>query len=202
MPHIVACNTCGLVQEVDELPRGAVARCARCHFTIDERKPNSRSRTAALALAALILYFPANIYPIVTTSYWGAHERTTIFDGIHALYQQGSYFIATLVLTTSIISPAAKIIGLLLLSTTINTTQWRRIRTWTYKVIKFIGPWNMLEVMLLAIVVAIAELGDVATVHPGPGVFSFAGVVVLTICAALTFDSRLVWDPPEKKSHG
>jgi len=194
MPQLVACDTCGLVQEVDELRPGTVARCQRCGFTVQERKTNSRSRTAALALAALILYFPANIYPIVTTSYWGAHEKTTIFDGIHGLFQTGSYFVGCLVFTTSLLSPALKITGLLLLTATAGSRRWRRTRTWTYKVIEIIGPWNMLEVFLLAIVVAIAELGNVATVHPGAGVFSFAGLVVTTLLATQTFDERLVWD--------
>jgi len=52
----------------------------------------------------------------------------------------------------------------------------------------------MLEVYLLSILVSIAELGKVATVHPGFGVFSFAAVVVLTIAATYTFDPRLIWD--------
>jgi paraquat-inducible protein A len=63
-----------------------------------------------------------------------------------------------------------------------------------------VDPWNMLEVTMLAILVAIAELGKVATVHPGAGVFSFAGVVVLTIWATITFDSRLIWDSGKNKS--
>jgi paraquat-inducible protein A len=42
-----------------------------------------------------------------------------------------------------------------------------------------------------------AEMGEIATVHPGPGVFSFAAVVVLTILATLSFDPRLIWDAAE-----
>ena len=57
----------------------------------------------------------------------------------------------------------------------------------------------MLEVFLLAICVSMVELGEVATVHPGRGVFSFAGCVVLTLLATLSFDSRLLWDSPEEK---
>ena len=97
-------------------------------------------------------------------------------------------------------TPALKILSLLLLSLTINTPRWKKIRTWTYKIIQVVDPWNMLEVFLLAIVVSIVELGKVATVHPGAGVFSFGGVVVLTLCATITFDPRLVWDAPESKN--
>ena len=197
MAHIAACSTCGRVQEIEDLPPRTVARCVRCGFVVHERKPHSRSRTAALALAALILYFPANIYPIVTTSYWGAHEETTIFDGIRGLFRTGSYAVGLLVLTTSIVSPVFKILGLLFLSA---TTRWRRFpkaRSRIYKLIEIIGPWNMLEVFLLAIVVAIVEMGNVATVQPGPGVFSFAALVVFTLLATHSFDERLVWNPDE-----
>jgi len=201
METLVACNTCGLVQRMEPLPPGAVALCARCNFAISSRKPYSRMRTGAFALAALLLYFPANYFPIVTTYYWGAHQATTIFDGIRGLFQQGSYFVGGLVFTTSILTPALKILGLLFLVATLNSGRWKKFRTYVYKIIQIVDPWNMLEVTLLAILVSVAELGKVATVHPGAGVFSFAGVVVCTLLATITFDPRLVWDTPEEKSH-
>lgn len=194
---MVSCPTCAQLQVVDRLPVGTVAKCARCGFTLYRRKPNSRARTAALAAAAFILYFPANIFPIVTTYYWGLHQKTTIFDGIHGLFQRGSYFVGGLVFTTSILTPIIKILGLLLLAVTLKWDRWKNIRTWTYRIIRIVDPWNMLEVTLLAILVSIAELGKIATVHPGAGVFSFAAVVVLTIAATLTFDPRLIWDDPK-----
>ena len=199
MENIVACETCGLVQQVDPVPKGSVALCTRCHFQLVHRKPNSRLRTLVFSLAALILYFPSNIYPLVTGEYHGLHSETTIFNGIRSLFQDRQYFIAGLVLCTSILSPALKIIGLLFISITLDWKGWERARTWTYKVIRVIDPWNMLEVFLLAISVSMIEMGRVATVHPGPGVFSFTAVVALTLLATLSFDPRLIWDSPQEK---
>ena len=200
MDSVVACETCGLVQQVEPVPKGSVARCARCHFQLIHRKPKSQLRTLVFSLAALILYFPSNIYPLVTAEYHGLHSETTIIRGIRSLFEQKEYFIGGLVFCTSILSPALKIIGLLIISITLNWRGWERVRTWTYKVIRVIDPWNMLEVFLLAIGVSMIELGRVATVHPGAGVFSFTAVVALTLLATLSFDPRLIWDPPEKKS--
>src|ERR1044071_500720 len=180
LDKIVACDVCDLVQRVEPDLENAKAYCARCGFRLLQRKPKSLTRTFALALAALILYFPANIYPIVTTQYWGAEERTTIFDGIRGLFQTGEYPVGALVFTTSILTPALKIMSLLALVVTIKWQKLPRFRSWVYRLIQIIDPWNMLEVYLLSILVAIAELGKVATVHPGAGVISFAAVVVLT----------------------
>ena len=198
MDKVVACQTCGLVQEVDEVPDGSVVKCARCHFHILRRQMDSRSRTLALSIAAAILYFPSNIYPIVSADYQGHTIQTTIFQGITSLWGQGQYFIASLVFCTSILTPALKIAGLIFLTLTLASTSWPRTRTWIYRIIRIIDPWNMLEVFLLSICVSMVELGELATIHPGRGVFSFAAVVVLTLLATLSFDSRLIWDDPEE----
>jgi paraquat-inducible protein A len=189
MEEIVTCETCGLLQRLGPFPPNARAMCARCGFAVRQRKPDSRSRTLALALGALILYPPANIFPIIESNYWGMHRKTTILDGINRLFQHGSYFIGGLVLATSVLTPALKIIGLLALSITLSWPGWEKFRTWTFKLIQILDPWNMLEVMLPTIVVSNAELGKVATVYPGSGVFSFGAMAVLMIFATLTFGS-------------
>ena len=176
-----------------------MACCARCNFQLIHRRPQSRLRTLIFSLAAFILYFPSNLYPIITAEYHGLHSETTIFQGIKALWQHEQYFIAGLVFCTSILSPALKIAGLLVLSLTLNWPRWKLVRTWVYRVIRVIDPWNMLEVFLLAIALSMIEMGRVATVHPGRGVFSFTAVVALTLLATLSFDSRLLWDTPEER---
>jgi len=199
MNTIVSCDTCGQVQQVDPVPRGFIARCARCEFQLFRHRPNSRRRTLAFSLAALILYFPSNIYPVVTAEYHGMHSETTVFEGIKSLYLHQQFFIGTLVLFTSILTPALKIMGLLMITLTLDWEKFRKARTWVYKIIHIIDPWNMLEVFLLAITVSMIEMGRIATVRPGTGVFSFAAVVVLTLLATLSFDSRLLWESARQK---
>jgi paraquat-inducible protein A len=75
-----------------------------------------------------------------------------------------------------------------------------RLRTFIfYRTIRVTDPWNMLEVFLLAIALSMIEMGRVATVLPGRGVFSFTAVVALTLLATLSFDPRLLWDSPEER---
>jgi paraquat-inducible protein A len=196
---VVACETCGLVQQIDDVPKDSAACCARCSFELQHRRANSRLRTLTFSLAALVLYFPSNIYPIITAEYHGLHSETTILQGIRSLFQDGQYFIAGLVFCTSSLSPALKIIGLLFLSLTLDWPRWKKARAWVYQIIRVIDPWNMLEVFLLAISVSMIEMGRVATVHPGRGVFSFTAVVALTLLATLSFDPRLLWDSKEER---
>src|SRR5262245_10804274 len=106
METIVACETCGLVQRVEPVAKGSVALCARCNSHLVHRRRDSRTRTLTFSLAALLLYFPSNLYPIITGDYHGLHSQTTIIEGIRTLFRHQQYFIGALIFCTSILTPA------------------------------------------------------------------------------------------------
>jgi paraquat-inducible protein A len=72
-------------------------------------------------------------------------------------------------------------------------------RTRLYRILEFVGPWSMLDVFVVMILVALVQLKALATIQPGLAVAAFGGVVVLTMLAAMAFDPRLLWQP--KKDH-
>ena len=187
--------TCGLVQRLEELGPGLVAECARCGARLRRHKPNSLARTAAFSLAALTLYIPANIYPILEMKLYGAYSRNTVWDGCRSLFEHGEVLVAVVVFLASMVIPFLKLVGLFFLVTTaaLGSPRLRPARTWIYRAIDVIGPWAMLDVFLLAVLVALVKLGELATVLPGPGLLAFAAMVVLTILASGSFDPRLIW---------
>src|ERR1700689_1712301 len=190
--NVIACGICGLVQLLENVPPRHLAICARCDGVLQCDNPNSRTRTAALALAALCLYVPANIYPIMVMEYMGRHTENTVWGGVKALYQDRMWYVAAIVFAASILVPLLKLGGLFFL--VVNRGQrWQKTRTWVYKAICRIGPWAMLDVFLLSVLVALIRFGRFATVIPGPGIIAFASVVVLTILASSSFDPRVIW---------
>ena len=64
--------------------------------------------------------------------------------------------------------------------------------------LELIGPWAMLDVFVMSVLVALVKLGELATVLPGRGLFSFAAVAVLTMLASTSFDRRLIWQGGEE----
>ena len=58
----------------------------------------------------------------------------------------------------------------------------------------FIGRWSMLDIFVVAVLVALVQIKAVAEIQAGPAALAFGAVVVLTIFAANSFDSRLIWD--------
>ena len=195
VPTVLACGTCGQVQEAPPPRPGTVVECCRCGSVITHFKRGSAGATAALSLAALILYVPANIYPILRMTQYGVYSESTVWDGVVLLAQSRQYFVAVVVFLASIVIPLVKLAGLFFLTITarLETRRWLRARTRLYRFIDVIGPWAMLDVFLLAILVALVKLGQFATVLPGPGLIAFTCVVVLTIFASASFDPHLIW---------
>ncbi len=198
--EVVLCRSCNLSVQVAPLAPGTRAACPRCGSKISERKPNSLHRTAALSLAALVLYVPANIYPILRMEFYGMYSESTVWDGCVKLFQDGMWFVAVVVFLASILIPLFKLLGLFFLVVTAKSMRWQRERTGVYKFIHIIGPWAMLDVFLLAVLVSVVKLEQLATVLPGPGIVAFTCVVILTILASISFDPRLIWDEPERVS--
>jgi paraquat-inducible protein A len=195
MEALIACQTCGLAQRLEELSPGVVAECYRCRSTLAKHTVNSLGRTAAFSLAALVFYLPANIYPILHMQLYGMHSESTIWEGCVTLFQKGQHFVAAIVFLASIAFPLLKLVGLFyLVATTKLRSRRRRLeRTWIYRTIDVIGPWSMLDVFLLAVLVALVKFGQLATVLPGRGLVAFTAVVVLTILASSSFDPTLIW---------
>jgi paraquat-inducible protein A len=196
---VVCCDTCGLVQTVPPLAPRTAAECLRCGTFIGQRRSSySLEVTAALSLAALILYVPANIYPIMKMYLYGGYTESTVWDGVVTLAQNEQWFVAIIVFFASIVIPLVKLAGLFSLVVTARMGWGRRLRSRTrlYKFIDAIGPWAMLDVFLLAVLVAVVKLSTWAKILPGPGLIAFTSVVVLTLLASAAFDPKLIWRRP------
>jgi paraquat-inducible protein A len=189
--HRMGCDTCHLVTRGRD---GAL--CPRCGFTLHHRKPDSINRTWALVVASIILYIPANTYPVLTVIRFGAGEPSTILQGVRELIGVGQWPLAMLVFFASVTVPVLKLVSLILLLTTTmaGVRARRRDRTVLYRVIDAVGRWSMIDIFMESILVALIQFGAVVTITPGPGAIAFAAVVILTMLAARTFDPRLIWD--------
>ncbi|EKT4466659.1 paraquat-inducible protein A [Pseudomonas juntendi] len=194
---ILVCNEC---HELNRQEPGSDSQtCTRCGAIVHARRPNSIVRTWALLITATILYIPANVLPIMTVSALGQGSPDTIMSGVITLLKHGMLPIAAVVFIASILVPTFKLvgIGLLLYSVQRHQPLSARQRILMYRFIEFIGRWSMLDIFVIAILVAVVNFGRIASVEANLGAVAFASVVILTMLAALTFDPRLIWDNTE-----
>ena len=196
---LVSCHSCHLLSRAPSPKDTRAALCPRCGASLHQRKPNSIARTWALVLAALIFYIPANVLPITLTTSMGKVQADTIISGVIYFMVSGSWHIALVILIASIFVPLLKILALSYLVISVHRkSSWRpHDRTRLYRITEVVGRWSMLDIFVIAILVALVKLKSLATIEAGPAAVFFAAVVVITMFAAMSFDPRLIWDEME-----
>jgi len=201
MTHdLVGCHGCGLV---NRWPAGlARVRCARCNAPLTRRIRRSVSRSWAFLVAAVMLYLPANLLPIMHVTSLGRVRSDTILSGAEFLLISGMWPLALVVFVASVLVPIMKmvIIAYLLISVQLRSPARPLDRTRLYRFTEFVGRWSMVDIFVVAVLVALLQMGAVADVRAGPGALYFAAVVILTMLATFTFDPRLIWDNVPKRN--
>ena len=199
-PAVLSCASCGLVSANRLGPHRSdrIQRCPRCREPLEATEPLAVQRTWACLGAAAVLYVPANALPIMGTTSGFRSEEHTLVGGIVDLWTSGSWFLAIVVFVASIVVPVGKIGVLALLAWSVRKApEWRRIeRARLFRLVEAVGHWSMLDVYVVVLLAATVRFGPLASATPGPGLLSFAAVVVFTMLATKAFDPKLIWQSP------
>jgi len=195
---LVLCHDCGLLARAPA--HAHHCSCPRCGAAMHVRKPASLSRTWALLIAAMVLYIPANVLPVMYTSSLFGAQNDTILSGVVYLWTSGSWPLAVVVFIASIAVPMLKILAIayLAISTQLGSRWLPEQRTRIYRVVEFVGRWSMLDIYVITMLVALVQFQALATIQAGGAAIAFGAVVVLTMFAAMAFDPRLIWDAAEQ----
>jgi paraquat-inducible protein A len=193
--RLTACPCCGRIQAVSPLPAGYRSRCLRCHTTLRraDGRPRRHQRTAALALGALLVYPVAITLPIMRIERFGQIHEASIWSGTADLLADGQLLVGLVVLLCSIVLPAAKLCALFVL-TSGGSRLGHRFRARTWRLVEMSGRWGMLDVLLVALLVAILKLGDVVELSAGPAALAFTVCVLLNLAASASFDPHVLWE--------
>ena len=193
---LAGCHECHLTVSLPSAAGALEAHCPRCGAAVHRRKLNSIARAWALLIAAAVVYVPANLFPVMTTTSLGKAQSDTIMSGVIYLLNHGMWPLALVVFGASVIVPLLKIAALVYLLVSVQRGSRARLadRTRIYRITEVVGRWSMVDIYVVTILVALVNLGNLATVEAGPGAVFFGGVVVLTMLAAESFDPRLIWD--------
>lgn len=179
-----------------KLAPSSLHHCPLCGASLHLRKPDSLQRTVALLITASLLYIPANVLPIMTTSQLGRPLESTILGGVVLLIHHGSYLIAAVIFIASVLVPLGKLSALSWLCWSLrrgyDTAHHQRTRL--YRATELVGKWSMTDVFVVAILVGLIQLGGILRITAGSAAIAFGGVVIVTMLAAEAFDSRLIWD--------
>ena len=146
-----------------------------------------------MSLAALALFPSAVTLPIMRIEEMGHSTEASVWSGALSLLRSGDLFVGAVVFLCSIVFPLLKLGGLIALTAGRGGLQ-RRARRISWRIVDLTGRWGMLDVLLVAIVVAWVKVGDLVEIRPGPAAISFTLVVLLSLLATALFDAHALWE--------
>lgn len=193
---LTSCHCCGLVQKLPPLPDKHKVVCCRCATPLTHTNTSRNHWVVALSISALAFYIPAMILPMLRIEQLGHRHEDSLLSGLVALFSQGYWFVGAVVLIFSVLLPPLKLFTLLILVNKVMITRHHQ-RALMYRTVELLGRWGMLDVMLVAILVAFVKLGNLVNIQAGVGFIAFTLLVLLSLFASLAFNPHLMWENPE-----
>ena len=195
---LTACHACDLLIEKQPVFPGSKTVCPRCGSTIDEPKADTVNKTLAVVITGLILWWPANFMPILTMTIIGNTSANTLMGGVVDLCRGGFYWVSLVVFVCSMLAPSAKLLLLLIVLLHIKRDHYSRLLTTLFRFYGYLDSWGILEVYMIAVLVSVTKLVDLAAIQAGLGLYCFVGLLLASILAGLNLDKAQIWESIEE----
>lgn len=190
---LVACESCDLLQRAVELERRSHALCARCGQRLYGSSLDSLERTLAWTIAALVLLVLANSLSFMTVALGGHVQHNHIVSGVIDLARAGQVPLAGLILLTTVVAPALEIgLHLWVLVPLLLGVRLPGVAL-AARLSSGVSTWSMLEVYLLAVIVAAVKLAMMAHVQLDAGAYAFFGLIALLTAARYALETDALW---------
>ena len=190
----IACPDCDLILSIPSLAVNEVTYCTRCDATLLKNQKNSINRTLAFAITGLILFIISNLFPLLSLKAIGLTQESSLLSTAFALFQADQPLLSLIILLTTFVFPATTLVGTIYILIQVKTN---RINTYTAPLFRFLrstDAWGMLEIFLLAILVALVKLGDVADVIYGASLYAFCLLILSLSLLSYSLNPQDVWN--------
>jgi len=195
----IACLECDLLLDPPQLREGQRAACPRCGYHLRARPRQGFTRSLAFAVSALIWLMVANGFPFLALKASGLENVMTLPQTALALYSHGSPVVAGLVLVFIIGVPAAMMVALLGLLLPVARGQSASWLVPTARMFFALGPWSMVEVFVIGVIVSLVKLASMASVSLGVSFWAYIAFAVCFTAALSSLDRGELWSAIEQR---
>ncbi len=190
MNEIVSCSACGLLMEDDATADWI--NCPRCKNLV-RKQAYSLEGNLGLAIAAMMMYFPAMLLPIMSFQLGNSSQTDTMYSALYYFYLEGYPLLSILVFLTSMFSPFVQIlVSILMYSSLVRQKKPKKMKLYINILVK-VRHWVMLDVYVIAILVSTIKLSATAEVIFGPGMVMFVFLMIFSFLLSSRFNKKQIW---------
>lgn len=194
---LIACPECDLLHQASSIREHSVGawpqRCVRCGALLSRPRPQGVERALALTLAGCLLFSAALLLPFLRFRMGPQTNETTLLQGVQQLFDQGRPLVALVVLITCVIAPTLRLGGMVYVLAPIQLGRRAPAQQRIYRWVRRFRSWTMIEVFLLALLVAAAKLVGWGSIRVGLGLWAFVGLVPLLVAVESSVEPSDIW---------
>lgn len=189
----IACRECDLLHRRVPLPPDGIAHCTRCRAVLYSHRRDRSEQTLAWAVAGLILFAIANLFPVLRIEVQGQASQVTLISSVLELFREHRPMVATVVLFTGLIAPLVRLSGTLYVLLPLKLGRAPGHLREILRLMDAVRPWDMVSIFLLGSLVSLTKLASMADVIIGIGLWSMVGLIVTLAAVDATFDPEPIW---------
>jgi len=195
---VILCRACDLAVSRRALPSGVRAICPRCQTPLYDTPYCAVDGVLAMCIAALILYIPAMLLPVLEMHFIGSVRTTTVWQGALAVAEQGYWVVALAVLIGAVVGPGLLISSVLAQMVIIKNRLYRFNSGRKFFVLllryhQLLSQMSMLEIYVISFLVTSFQLSDFADVYFGMGTFCFTMLFLVVLFMLREYKLEHMW---------
>ena len=189
----VACPECDLLVQLPKISEEKQLQCPRCQHTLSNTGRARLKRALPLGICAAVLLQLSLSFPFMSFERAGVANQMTLIQTSWALFLDGSYLLALLVMVFIIITPALLVLCILSLSLTVYSGHFSSLSKVAARVMYSITSWSMVEVFIIGVFVSLIKIASMATVELGFSLWTYLALSFTLVGAISSLDKVSVW---------
>lgn len=187
---ILCCSACGMMMKNKVGERDI--RCPRCYANVC-KKHHGVEYDLSLAIAALIVFFPAMTLPVLSFELGISETTGNMFSALEYFYEDGYPILSVLVFFTTIFAPFIYIVISIFMYYPLYKKRKPRLMKLYYKILFEFRHWVMLDVYIVAVLVSVIKLTGTSDVVYGSGLFMLTFLTIFSFLLTNAFSPKQVW---------
>ncbi len=196
---LIICPKCQTLHSIVELEEDTKAHCATCNALLYKEDSCLVDKMIALSLSALLFLILSNSFVIVQIDLFGSEEFMNIPSMLLRLFDSGFYIVGLFLSLFLFILPFMTISVYLLLGIAYRLGWSGAYAKNLLITLSNIRLWNMVDIFLISILIAMVKLVDLFGLHLGIAFYSLIIYVLLDIYLSKSIKMFNLWREYERR---
>jgi len=194
LDRLIICPKCHTIHEKVAIPKGKSALCDTCKKVLYHYDERVLDHGLALGLTGLLLFFVSTLFPLVRVEMLGHEQHVTILSMVFSLFENGFYVVGVAVAFMVCIFPLMILVDYIILSWLMRAKKGKQLTKELLILLSKLLPWNMVEIYLVSILVALVKLVGLMQIHFGLSFWSLVLFVILDTYLSKRIHMGELWE--------